>query len=79
MGITPRKDVKVSVMLRFLHFTNKMGSAKIENSKFHKLAYNAPDLKNGNKLIPDLQKVRDVFAENNLPTTSIDLEISRRK
>ena len=79
IGLTPRVNVDVSVLIKFLHVTNDMELDNFKNSYFYKLAWKAPNIKVDEKLLFDLKLVRENFKEFGLPTTEIDYEISKLK
>ncbi len=66
-------------MTRFLHLTNNLGidANQIKNSYFSKLALKAPLIKNPQRLISDLNIVRENFKQLGWETTHIDTDIAQ--
>lgn len=77
IGLNPRDNVDVSVLIKFLHVTNNLELTNYKNSYFYKLAWKAPKTKvNPQKLIHDLNLVKQHFKELGLSIAEIEHEIS---
>jgi hypothetical protein len=77
IGLKLRFNLELATLTRFIHSINKMELDNYRNSYVHKLVMKAPYVKSDRNLLPDLELVKALFKNNNLPSDEIENEIEK--